>query len=123
MPPSKIEKDPQLAKQLEKLQPVIDRIDTAIQEFIQMGASSDLSLSSDQICTVIDSVINETGEGKELITPEEYFMDALRQDIEQLQPNTYEEITLENGKTEFRPLRPETWVLCLKIYQSKFLKA
>jgi len=101
---------------VEPLHPAVDRLVRGVREFVRLGAGSHLEIPPEQIIGVLEAVHdgNDAVPG-DPVTPEDFFLEALQEEVVQLKVNTFEEVELENGATEFRPLSDETWGKCLRL--------
>ncbi len=102
------------------LHPAVKRLEQGVRDFIQLGASSHLSIEPEEVIEVLVRVQEGRRAPADPVTPEAFFLEALEEEVIQLRENTFEEVELDGGKTEMRPLSDATWNACLRLLIVRF---
>jgi|GEM_PF-4205111 len=109
---------------LKDLDSIVKHLDKDIGEYLRLGVSSNLKLTSEQLLQVLEwaKMVNRD----EVVSPPEateidFFMSGLLEEIVQIPCNVFEEVGFPDGKTRYMPVRPEVWEAGLERFEAKFL--
>lgn len=109
---------------LRDIDSIVKHLDKDVGAYLQLGISSQLRLTSDQLLQVIEwaQMLNRD----EIVsppekTPEDFFMSGLLEEVVQIPSNVFEEVEFPDGKTRYMPIRPEVWAAGLERFEVKFL--
>jgi hypothetical protein len=103
-----------------EVHPAVLHLEQAVRDFIQLGASSHLSIEPTDVIAVLERVYQGKTAAADPVSPEDFFLEALEEEIIQLRANTYEKVELKDGSTEMAPLTDATWSTCLKLMIQRF---
>ncbi len=109
---------------LRDLDSIVKHLDKDIGAYLQLGISSELRLTSDQLLQVIEwarMLNNDEIVDPPEKTPIDFFMSGLLEEVVQIPSNVFEEVEFPDGKTRYMPIRPEVWEAGLERFEAKFL--
>lgn len=96
------------------LAPAVEHLEQGVNDFLQLGSSSHLAIEPEDVIAVIERVWAGRKAPADPVSPEDFFLESLEEEVIQLRHHTFEKVELEDGRTEMRPLSDETWNACLQ---------
>ncbi|MEM6820536.1 MAG: hypothetical protein AAF558_01160 [Verrucomicrobiota bacterium] len=110
---------------LNGLDSVVAHLDRYIAEYLRLGVSSSLQLTSGQLLEVIDwarSVNNDVNVEPPQDSELDFFKSGLLEELIQIPSNVFEEVEFPDGQTRYLPMRPEMWEAGLDRFETQLLK-
>jgi hypothetical protein len=103
---------------LKQIQPVVERLQKVIAEYLAPAKSMKLKIGGPDILRVLEQAIvfAENPEARVAFgeRPEDYFLDGLYEELIQQPGAIFEKVTDPEGKEQYVPLSDEVWLACLK---------